>query len=191
MRHLLGSAFCAALLAIACTATAHGGSGGNGVRYGPGWQLVAGPAGSRVSGAQGPLYTLGVGDHTYRAQPASQALEGGRGYWAYLPAGGTISNGDADAACTASVPAGEDWVLIGNPSPAHRAIVLDRDQPLALAEVLVYDAGAHAYRSILKRIYVEGGPVAELTSADLEPGEAAWVRLGTASGTVTIDGCPV
>lgn len=86
------------------------------------------------------------------------------------------------------MPAGQGWVLIGNPSPTHRAIVLDRDQPLALTNVLVYDAEAHTYRPILRRLYSEGGPVAELASAGLEPGQAAWARLST-EGSATSDGC--
>ncbi len=187
MRRLLRSALCAALLAIACAPAAHG-HGGASVSYGAGWQLVAGPTGSSVRGAVGPLYTFQAGDRSYQTLPASQPLVGGRGYWAFLPSGGTIVTGDGAAPCAASVSADQGWVLIGNPSPTHRAIVLDRDQPLALAEVLVYDAEARAYRSILRRIYVEGGPVAELASADLEPGQAAWLRLST-DGMVTIDGC--
>ncbi len=178
------------LIGLACSPAAHALGHGRGDGPDGRWQLIAGPSGSTVRGALGPIYTFQAGDRAYEALPAAQPLSGGRGYWAYLPADATIDGGDAGAPCEVKLPTGAGWVLIGDPSSTRRAIVLG-DTPLALADVLVYDAAHHGYTSVLKRVYSESGAIHEITTADLEPGQAAWARLRADGGSITVDGCPV
>ncbi|MHB8574196.1 MAG: hypothetical protein ACYDCQ_02595 [Dehalococcoidia bacterium] len=80
----------------------------------PGWQLIAGPTGSRVSGAVGPLYTWPLGAQAYQAVDAGAPLQGGVGYWAFMAEAGTLSLGTDQPAATAGLLPG-GWQLIGNP----------------------------------------------------------------------------
>lgn len=55
------------------------------VTYQAGWNLVAGPAGTVLTGAAGSLYTYQANDSSYEVLPVSTALTAGVGYWAYFP----------------------------------------------------------------------------------------------------------
>jgi hypothetical protein len=90
------------------------------VTYQPGWNLVGGPEGSYLSGAVGSLYTLQPGDTDYAVVPATTALRAGWGYWAYFPAGGSLTLGPGQATYSVT-PVSDQWVMVGNPGASGPA----------------------------------------------------------------------
>jgi hypothetical protein len=92
-----------------------GGGTGITVSYASGWNIVAGPTGTVIPGALGPLYTYQAGNTAYQTiQPGAQ-LTAGQGYWAYFSVGTSgiipVASGQT---ITVSLPAG-NWIMIGNP----------------------------------------------------------------------------
>lgn len=88
-----------------------------------GWQIVAGPAGTTVSGNNGPLYTYRAGDTAYETVPSGGALSAGQGYWAYFNTAGTES-----LPSTSALPAGtplpaNQWIMVGNPTNSSVAVI--------------------------------------------------------------------
>lgn len=152
-------------LAVALTLWAGARTGGAAaatftVHYTAGWNLVAGPAGSVIAGAVGPLYTYQPGDTAYESLANGTPLSEGLGYWAYFsaPATGTLP-APTTAQTTRTLPPGQ-FVLIGNPGDQNAAVT-----------------GADAVY-----IYTGGGYQAATT---LAPGQGAWA-YSAAGGTVTI-----
>jgi hypothetical protein len=89
---------------------------GMGIEFSAGWNVVSLPAGTNLSGVQGPLYTLQPGDTSYEAVQPSQGTKNGVGYWAYFPAPTLIYLGAGSTApMQVSLPAGQ-WVMLGDPS---------------------------------------------------------------------------
>jgi|SRR5579875_225032 len=129
------------------------------VSYPAGWNLVAGPTGSTLSGASGMLYTFQPGDTDYEAIPASTPLKSCYGYWAYFPNGGSITFGPGLPSCQIAIAPGQ-WALIGNPSVVNNATI----------------AGATA-------VYAYTPGVGYQSATSLAPGQAAWVQ---GAGTVTV-----
>ena len=133
------------------------------VTYAAGWNLVAGPAGTIIAGANGPLYTFQAGGSTYETLPASSPLQPGVGYWAYfaqassqtLPAGPT-----QPVSATRQLPAGQ-FIMIGNPGT--------RPATVAGADVVyIYDP-AQGYQP----------------ASVLQPGQGAWA-FSASEGSVSI-----
>lgn len=87
------------------------------IAYEPGWNLVSGPEGSQLIGAEGSMYTLQAGDSDYEQFPVSSTLRACWGYWAYFPAGGSLDTSGSSRAryCSASGTP-DSWIMIGNPS---------------------------------------------------------------------------
>jgi hypothetical protein len=85
------------------------------VTYPAGWNLVSGPEGSHLMGASGNLYTLQPGDSEYEIVPATSALHGGWGYWAYFATAGSLQASPGSAAVSLRLTPGQ-WTMIGNPS---------------------------------------------------------------------------
>ena len=84
------------------------------VTYAAGWNLVAGPTGTMISGNAGPLYTFQAGNTNYQVIPNGTALTAPQGYWAYFPT--ATSQGIPKASpqsLTIQLPAGQ-FVMIGN-----------------------------------------------------------------------------
>ncbi|HZQ37274.1 MAG TPA: hypothetical protein VFD32_15190 [Dehalococcoidia bacterium] len=101
------------------------------ITYPPGWNLVSGPDGSTLSGAEGLLYTLQPGDSGYQAVPAGSALHGCWGYWAFFPDGGSL-NPSADTADRCDVPTlPGQWVMLGNPTATQTLSFSGIDQALS------------------------------------------------------------
>lgn len=121
------------------------------VNYAPGWNLVSGPEGSHLAGAEGAIYTLQPGDAEYEAFPADAPLRGGYGYWAYFPRGGWLE-------AAAGVPSysvmllPDRWTLVGNPS----------------AESVMSVSGA-----VATLVYVPGDGYVSVSV--IPPGVGAWV----------------
>lgn len=137
------------------------------VSYPPGWILVGGPAGTRLSGASSTLYTLQYTDSGYRSVSAGSGLTGGYGYWAYFASGGSASLPDGGP-CVVAVPIkGGQWVMVGNPWPTGTTTVRGVDR------VLTYDP-ASGYKS----------------GTTLQPGQAAWAFAGVnTTVALVVDGC--
>jgi hypothetical protein len=132
------------------------------VMYPPGWNLVAGPQGARLSGATGQIYTLQPGDTTYESLPAGSPLSACVGYWAYFPNGGGIDFGPFGSAsinCSIAISPAQ-FVMMGNPS--------------ASANVSV--AGANV-------VYSYTPDAGYQSTTRLAPGHGAWVF---AAGSVSI-----
>jgi hypothetical protein len=87
------------------------------ITYAAGWNLVAGPEGSRLTGASGSIFTMQPGDTDYESFPADSPLHGGYGYWAFFPSGGSITlTGGSNTFSVASIPG--QFIIVGNPSQA-------------------------------------------------------------------------
>jgi PKD repeat protein len=131
--------------------------------FGPGWNLVSGPAGTVVSQANGPLYTFPAGATAYTSVPNSAPLQNGVGYWAYFSAAATITLSGTPPALpfTAMLPPNQ-YVMIGNPSPTQAVTVTGADV------VYAYDPAS--------------GYAATTT---LRPGQGAWA-FSANGGPVTI-----
>lgn len=138
------------------------------VSYPPGWNLVGGPAGTRLSGATGSLYTLQFKDSGYRSLDVSQPLTGGFGYWAYFPGGGSATLPDGGP-CVVAVPIGaRQWVMVGDPWPTGTATIKGPDR---------------VYRYIPGSGYQEG--------VTIRAGEAAWAYSSVnTTVAIVVDGCP-
>ncbi len=141
---------------------AHGQSGSVArLTYPPGWNLVAGPAGTVLSGASGSLYSFPAGAQTYRVLPSDTPLEAGAGYWAYFDTlAPQILPASASFSTNLVLPAGA-FVLIGNPRAAI-SVVYGADV------VYIYDA-VQGYESTLT----------------LQPGQGAWA-YSARGATITI-----
>jgi len=88
---------------------------GEPVTFNPGWDIVAGPAGTVITGNVGPMYAFGPGSTTYTVVPQGTPLQAGMGYWAYFEAPASTSLAFTSAgASEAALPPGQ-FVLIGNP----------------------------------------------------------------------------
>lgn len=87
-----------------------------GASYAAGWNLVAGPDGSTVTGAVGSLYTLAP-DGSYQAIDPTTALQGGVAYWAYFPSAGSLKLPKTAVIGSKNVAGAADtWQMVGNPS---------------------------------------------------------------------------
>jgi len=133
-----------------------------------GWNLVGVPAGTRLNGAVGNLYTRQFRDGSYQALPAGSALTGGLGYWAYFPDGGSANLTD-ESICVVAVPIGAaEWVMVGHPWPSGTVTVRGADR------VMTYSR--------------DGGYTPGVT---LRPGQAAWAYSSVATTVaLVVDGCP-
>jgi len=130
------------------------------ITYAAGWNLVAGPEGSRLTGASGSIFTMQPGDTDYESFPADSPLHGGWGYWANFPSGGSITFGNGQTTFTVTPVPGQ-YVIIGNPGTAE-ARVTGADQ------VTLYTPSG-GYRS----------------SSIIPPGQGAWLA-GTDTVIVTV-----
>src|SRR5487761_1470220 len=81
-----------------------------------GWNLLALPAGTNLSGVAGPLYTWQPGDTSYEVIQPSRGTKNGLGYWVYYPAPTkvTLAAGSM-ATMQLSMSAGQ-WAMLGAPS---------------------------------------------------------------------------
>lgn len=121
------------------------------ITYAPGWNLVSGPAGSHLVGAEGEIYTLQPGDGAYEAFPADAPLSAGYGYWAFFPRGGRLEAAAGTPSYSVTLLP-DQWALVGNPT----------------ADTIVALSGARA-----ALVYVPGDGYVSV--AVIPPGVGAWV----------------
>ena len=136
------------------------------VTYNAGWNIVAGPAGTMLSGTLGPLYTLQTGDTTYETIQPGTPLKAGAGYLAYFPAAGQSTMPLASPGSTSVQLAPGQFILIGNPGNT-RATVAGADTLLAIDP--------------------SSGALVPATS--LAPGQGAWC-MSNVGGQVIITNAP-
>ena len=134
--------------------------GGANVNYGPGWNLVAGPAGTVFPVG---LYDWNAAQGGYQQVATGAPIQAGQGYWAYFPQPTTVALRSARQDAVSIPLAAGQWEQIGNPSATAGARVSDADA------VYVYDAARGGYGS----------------SSLLAPGQGAWV-YSAAGGTAVI-----
>jgi hypothetical protein len=134
------------------------------VTYAPGWNLVAGPAGSTFPGAAA-VYSFPPGAEDYIARTGVTPSSTGYGYWAYYPQGGSpnLAENPSDCRTTITAPVGQ-WFLAGDPSATNTARVSG-----AMA-IYAYDAVARTYTAVTA----------------LAPGQGAWV-MPDRGGVITLE----
>jgi PKD repeat protein len=89
--------------------------GGMPINYAAGWNIVAGPANTVVTGNLGPLYTYQPGNINYQPLSNGAALTVGQGYWAFFDAPATSSIPFVGPqTISVNLPA-RQWVMVGNP----------------------------------------------------------------------------
>jgi hypothetical protein len=122
------------------------------VTYHAGWNLVSAPAGTVITGAQSPLFTLQPGDTNYQSVPSSGPTQLGYGYWALFSKDTqvTLGPGSADS-YSLELPAGQ-FVMIGNPSGSRPVTVTGADS------VYTFDPLQNRYSD----------------ATTLQPGQGAW-----------------
>lgn len=128
-----------------------------------GWNLIAGPAGTVLTGVDQPLYTFQAGDVAYEAIDPGTPLQEGLGYWAYFskPPVFSFLHPGPPVPPAITLPAGQ-YIMVGNP--------LQQAVRLSGADVAYqYDAQYGAYRS----------------DTLLPPGTGAWV-YSAAGGTLSM-----
>ena len=136
---------------------------GDTVTYHAGWNFVAGPRGTRFSGAIGPLYTLVSGDSGYRSIPAGQPAIDGYGYWAYFPSDTTVTlDGSGGVFFTVLAQPGQ-WLMVGNDSGVGPMRILGASAAQS------YDSQSGRYQA----------------TNTLNPGQGAWV-LPNANGVIAV-----
>jgi len=134
------------------------------VTFGVGWNLVAGPSGTVVAEAVGPLYTWQAGDTSYENVASGGSLTAGRGYWAYFNTAttGTVpSVGSQTSVVTAPAAA---WFMIGNPGSTAATVT-------GVDAADTYSPATGTYGS----------------GTTLQPGQGAWAWSWN-GGSVTIRG---
>ena len=89
--------------------------GGPSVTYAAGWNLVAGPTGTTMTGALGPLYTYQASDSNYETINGS-VLTTIEGFWVYFSSATTITLPLASGTTTTSLTLPVNhYVMAGNP----------------------------------------------------------------------------
>jgi len=111
-----GQSFCpSAFTSVAPSINTAVTSAGEPVTFDAGWDIVAGPTGTVITGNVGPLYGFGPGSTTYTVVPPGTPLQAGMGYWAYFEAPTTeFLAPEIAGSLSTSLPAGH-FVEIGNP----------------------------------------------------------------------------
>jgi len=137
------------------------------VSYAAGWNIVAGPTGSTITGNSGPLYSFQPGDTAYQVDPAGSPLTGGAGAWAYFNSGTTTTIGLVNAgSVSVQLPAGQ-YVMIGNAGDTP-ATVSGADS------VLIYSPSSGNY----------------VQTTQLAAGQGAWA-ISMRGGLATLFNSPV
>jgi hypothetical protein len=132
-------------------------------KYKAGWNLVAGPRGTRFYGAAGTLYTYLPTSTSYEPFPIASSSYDGYGYWAYFPQDSTVQLAGAGNSFYSADGDPGQWFLIGNENGTMPMQVLGADA------VETYDPQAGQYQQ----------------TNTLQPGQAAWVKVGK-SGQIAV-----
>jgi PKD repeat protein len=128
------------------------------VTYQAGWNIVAAPTGTTITGASLPLYTFQTGDTVYRTASTTQS---GLGYWAFFNSVTTANIPFTGPQTITKALQPSAFVMIGN-SSSSQATVTGADV------VYAYNANS-GY---------------QLTTT-LQPGQGAWA-LSYSGGNVTV-----
>jgi hypothetical protein len=132
------------------------------ITYPIGWNLVAAPTGTVMTGATPPLYTWQSGDVAY---VPSNTTTTGYGHWAYFPAPSTVSIPITSPTVITKALQPNQYVMIGNSGTTSATVT-----------------GADV-------IYIYNPTSGYQTTNVLQPGQGAWA-LSFAGGNVTITGNP-
>jgi hypothetical protein len=130
------------------------------ISYPAGWNLVSGPAGTRITGTNGPLFTLQPGDASYETLAPGSSLQAGLGYWVLFNAPATLTLPPAGLGSIARSVTPGQMVLIGNPFASPATVS-------GATAVYTYDPVRGYQRTSV-----------------LQPGQGAWAT--SASGSIVI-----
>jgi PKD domain len=132
------------------------------ITYPVGWNLVAAPTGTVMTGATPPLYTWQSGDVAY---VSSDTTTTGYGHWAYFPAPSTVSIPVTSPTVITKALQPNQYVMIGNSGTTSATVT-----------------GADV-------IYIYNPTSGYQTTNVLQPGQGAWA-LSYTGGNVTITSNP-
>lgn len=85
------------------------------VTYPAGWNIVAGPSGTTISGSPAPLFAFPPGASSYQTLPAGSSLQAGSGYWAYFTTSTSTTLAFGGSGTSTVYLAPGQFTLIGNP----------------------------------------------------------------------------
>lgn len=155
--------------------------------YTSGWNLVAAPTGTALSGVAGTLLGLGSVSDGY-TEVARSGLVGGRAVWAYFPAATDVPLGATAATYTQMVLPPDHFALIGNPSTTVTLPIRGADIALS------YDA-ASGYQPVTQLKVGQGAFVLShsggVVSVGAAPSEAITAQLRQLQGSLTDDAANV
>jgi PKD repeat protein len=135
---------------------------GPSVVFPPGWNLIAGPAGTTIPQVSS-LFTFQPGDTAYTTIPGTQGLDANKGYWAFFNATTTVVFPPVNASTTTiQAPAGQ-YFMIGNSSATQSMSISGADVVFTWNPTL----GEYASGTVLA------------------PGQGAWV-LSNNGGAITL-----
>jgi hypothetical protein len=129
-----------------------------GITYPAGWNLIAAPTGTVITGASLPLYTWQNGDVAYASSNTTQP---GFGYWAYFPAQSTIVMTVTAPTTITKAVLPNVYIMIGNAGSTPATV-----------------SGADV-------VYIYNPTSGYQTTNVLQPGQGAWV-LSLSGGNVTL-----
>jgi hypothetical protein len=132
------------------------------ITYQAGWNLVAAPTGTVMTGATPPLYTWQSGDVAYVPSDTTQS---GYGHWAYFPSPSTVSIPVTTPTTVTRALQPNEYIMIGNSGTTSATI-----------------AGADV-------VYIYNPTSGYQVTNVLQPGQGAWV-LSHTGGNVTITSNP-
>jgi len=133
------------------------------VTYPAGWNIVAGPSGTTISGSSAPLFAFPPGAGSYQTLPPGSSLQAGSGYWAYFTTSTstTLASGGSGTSTVYLAPG--QFTLIGNPGDGPATV------SGANVVVLTYSPTTGSYQQ----------------TNQLAAGQGGWV-MSTTGGQVTI-----
>lgn len=129
-------------------------AGGLTVTYAAGWNLVAFPPGTDLSGIAGPLYIYQPQDQSYAYRLPAAGLPANTGAWVYFTAPTIVVLGTGSTAPASFGLIPPQWALLGDPSGIAPAFI---------------EAAAIAYT------YDPLNGYEPLTRGELLPGKGVWV----------------
>jgi len=137
------------------------------VSYPAGWNIVAGPSGTTISGSPAPLFAFPPGAGSYQTLPQGSSLQAGSGYWAYFTTSTSTTLASGGSGTSTFYLAPGQFTLIGNPGDGVATV------SGANVTVFTYSPATGSYEQ----------------TNQLAAGQGGWA-ISTTGGQVTITSTP-